>query len=366
MVSNLIEMFMGSSGKELATLATSLLGENAENTSSSITKLIPVVLGGMAQKAATSTGAADLFKMVTSPSIDAGIAGNLANVLSGDLQNNPLVKSGLGLAASLFGADKANGLMSSLASVTGISPSSSNSLVGMVMPLVFGGIKHLVNDKSLDANGLSNLLLGQKEYLQKADIDRGLLNSIGVPSSAALLDKLPASLDAGKAAVAGVAGAATAATATATATSGSLMKWLPWLAAGLVALALWNIFSGKKPAETPPVAVTPPAVAVTFEYPGKVYFPVGSKDLDDAAKAVIASVGQAIQKDATKLSITGYTDKTGDEKVNEDLAKNRAMAVKDALIAAGVKEDAIEMKKPEFITGAVDDKEARRVDINRN
>jgi hypothetical protein len=24
------------------------------------------------------------------------------------------------------------------------------------------------------------------------------------------------------------------------------------------------------------------------------------------------------------------------------------------------------MKKPEFITGAVDDKEARRVDINRN
>ena len=365
MVSNLIEMFMGSSGKELATLASGLLGENAENTTNSITKLIPVVLGGMAQKASTATGASDLFKMVTSPSIDASVAGNLSNVLSGDLQNNPLVKSGLGLAASLFGADKANGLMSSLASVTGISPSSSNSLVGMVMPLVFGGIKHMVNDKSLDANGLSSLLLGQKEYLQKADLDRGLLNSIGVPSSAALLDKLPASLDAGKAAVAGVA-AATATATPATATSGSLMKWLPWLAAGLVALALWNIFSGKKPVETPPVALTPPAVAITFEYPGKVYFPVGTKDLDDEAKKVIASVGEAIAKDANKLSITGYTDKTGDEKMNAELAKNRAMAVKDALIAAGVKEDAIEMKKPEFVTGAADDKEARRVDINRN
>jgi outer membrane protein OmpA-like peptidoglycan-associated protein len=362
MVSNLIEMFMGSSGKELATLASSLLGENAENTTTSITKLIPVILGGMAQKASTSTGASDLFKMVTSPSIDSGIAGNLSNVLSGDLQNNPLVKSGLGLAASLFGADKANGLMSSLASSTGISPSSSNSLVGMVMPLVFGGIKHIVNDKSLDANGLSSLLLGQKEYLQKADLDRGLLNSIGVPSSAALLDKLPASLDAGKAAVAGVAAAAAT---TATATSGSLMKWLPWLAAGLVALALWNIFSGKKSVDTPAV-VSAPAVSMNFAYPGKVYFPVGAKDLDDDAKNVIASVGEAIKKDANKLSITGYADKTGDEKMNEELAKNRAMAVKDALIAAGVKEDAIEMRRPIFITGAQDDKEARRVDINRN
>ena len=366
MVSNLIEMFMGSSGKELATLASGLLGENAENTTNSITKLIPVVLGGMAQKASTATGASDLFKMVTSPSIDASVAGNLSNVLSGDLQNNPLVKSGLGLAASLFGADKANGLMSSLASVTGISPSSSNSLVGMVMPLVFGGIKHMVNDKSLDANGLSSLLLGQKEYLQKADLDRGLLNSIGVPSSAALLDKLPTSIDAGKAAVAGLAAATTTSTTTATATSSSLMKWLPWLAASLVALALWNIFSGKRLVETPPAAVAPPAVSITFEYPGKVYFLVGTKDLDDDAKKVVASVGEAIAKDANKLSITGYADKTGDEKMNEALAKNRAMAVKDALIAAGVKEDAIEMKKPEFVTGAVDDKEARRVDINRN
>ena len=361
MVPNLLEMFTSTSGKELASLASSILGENSQNTTNSIAKLIPVILGGMAQKASTTAGASDLFKMVTSPSVDAGIAGNLSSFLSGDVQNNPLVKSGLGLTSSLFSADKANGLMSALASVTGMNPSSSNSLLGMVVPLVFGGIKHIVNDKSLDANGLSSLLLGQKEYLQKADLDRGLLNSIGVPSSAALLDKLPASIDAGKAAFAGVAVASTAATTAATTTaSGSLMKWLPWLAAGLVALVLWNIFSGKKPVETPAV------VAMSFTYPGKVYFPVGVKDLDDDAKKVIISVGETIKKDATKLSITGYTDKTGDEKANEELAKNRAFAVKDALIAAGVKEDTIEMKKPEFVTGALDDKEARRVDINRN
>ena len=131
-----------------------------------------------------------------------------------------------------------------------------------------------------------------------------------------------------------------------------------------MALALWNIFSGKKPVDAP-AAVSAPAVSMNFAYPGKVYFPVGAKDLDDVAKNIIASVGEAIKKDANQLSITGYADKTGDEKMNEELAKNRAMAVKDALIAAGVKEDAIEMRRPIFITGAQDDKEARRVDINR-
>jgi outer membrane protein OmpA-like peptidoglycan-associated protein len=359
MVSNLIEMFMGGSAKELSSLATGLLGESAENTSQSITKLIPLVLGGMAHKASTTTGASDLFKMVTSPNIDAGISGNLSNLLAGDVQNNPVIKLGIGVAASLFGADKANGLMSSLASISGISTSSANSLVGMVMPLIFGGIKHVVNDQSLDASGLSNLLLGQKDFLKKADIDRGLLNSIGIPSTDALLNNLPESIDAGKAAIVGATTATASAVSASPNKSGSLMKWLPWVAAAVVAFLLWTVFSAKKP-EAPKI----PA-AMSFQYPGKVYFATDSKDLDDEAKKVITTVQEALKKDPTKLFITGFTDKTGDENFNAELAKNRAIAVKDALVAAGVKEEGIELRKPEFITGAQNDQEARRVDINR-
>jgi hypothetical protein len=44
--------------------------------------------------------------------------------------------------------------------------SSSHSLVGMVIPLVFGGIKLMKNDKPFDVNGLSSPLIGQKVYLQ--------------------------------------------------------------------------------------------------------------------------------------------------------------------------------------------------------
>lgn len=359
MVSNLIEMFMGGSAKELSSLASSLLGESAENTSQSITKLIPLVLGGMAQKAATTTGASDLFKMVTSPNIDAGISGNLCNLLAGDVQNNPIIKSGIGITASLFGADKANGLISSLASGSGISSSSASSLVGMVMPLIFGGLKHVVNDQSLDAHSLSNLLLGQKDFLKKAAIDRGLLNAIGIPSTDALLNKLPVSIDAGKAAISGATTASASAVSANAAKNSLLMKWLPWVGAAVVAFLLWNVFSAKKP-EAPKI----PA-AMSFQYPGKVYFAKDSKDLDDEAKKVVTTLHNALKKDPSKLFITGFTDKTGDENFNAELAKNRAIAVKEALVIAGVKEESIELKKPEFVTGAQNDQEARRVDINR-
>ena len=45
-----------------------------------------------------------------------------------------------------------------------------------------------------------------------------------------------------------------------------------------------------------------------------------------------------------------------------ELAKKRAFAVRDALKAAGVAEDRINLKKPEFVVGAAT-AESRRVDL---
>ena len=64
-----------------------------------------------------------------------------------------------------------------------------------------------------------------------------------------------------------------------------------------------------------------------------------------------------------KLSISGFHDKTGNAEANIELAKSRAMGVKNALISAGVPEDRIMMQKPTETTGGGDDKEARRVEV---
>ncbi|EWS56236.1 proteobacterial sortase system OmpA family protein [Methylibium sp. T29] len=63
-----------------------------------------------------------------------------------------------------------------------------------------------------------------------------------------------------------------------------------------------------------------------------------------------------------KAVISGYHDATGDPDKNVELAKQRALAVRDALKAAGVAEDKIELKKPEQLN-AGDAAEARRVEV---
>jgi Amt family ammonium transporter len=68
---------------------------------------------------------------------------------------------------------------------------------------------------------------------------------------------------------------------------------------------------------------------------------------------------------AIKVNVSGYTDRQGDLAANEALAKDRALAVRDALKAAGVAEDRINLAKPVFVeTGAGKDAEARRVEIS--
>ena len=75
-------------------------------------------------------------------------------------------------------------------------------------------------------------------------------------------------------------------------------------------------------------------------FPAKVYFDTGSATFGADGTKTIAAVAEAIKKDGLKVALTGYTDKTGDTAKNEELAKSRALAVRDALKDAGVPEAA--------------------------
>ena len=113
------------------------------------------------------------------------------------------------------------------------------------------------------------------------------------------------------------------------------------------------------------VAVAGAASAVADTLPARLYFITGKKDLpSDAKESIDVAIAFLKGKSAAKVDITGYTDKTGDRVANLELAKERAIAVRGALEAAGVKRDQINMKPPAEITGAGDNKEARRVEIN--
>jgi cytochrome c oxidase subunit II len=129
-------------------------------------------------------------------------------------------------------------------------------------------------------------------------------------------------------------------------------------------------FGGQLPAGAATAADAKPADAkadatVPQALPAKIYFATGKKELpSDFNESLNAALAFLKTKSDAKVAITGYTDKTGNREANLELAKERAKAVRDALKAAGIAEDRINMKKPEEITGGTDNKEARRVEIN--
>jgi outer membrane protein OmpA-like peptidoglycan-associated protein len=378
MAMNILDALSGSVGKELVGQASRYLGESEAGTTSAVGALMPALLGGMMQKASTGQGAADLFKLVNGSNIDTSMLGSLAGLFSGGSNTSALTSLGTSLATSLFGGDRTGGLTSALAASSGVKPSSAASLLGMLLPLLFAFIKKFAGEKKLDASGLANLLLGQKDYLAKATLDPGIAKALGFGSLSSLLGGLPSAVGsaadtAGRAATA----AAGAAGAAATAGASGFRRWLPWIIGLIAAFLLWQFLSAPKPtapsapAPAPTTSAPPPAAApapapIAAGLPTAVFFETGSAAIGDEGRKKIASAADLIKKDAVKVDITGYTDKTGDLAKNEELAKERARAVRDALMAAGVAEASITMKPPAFVTGGDNNEVARRVEIAKS
>jgi len=80
------------------------------------------------------------------------------------------------------------------------------------------------------------------------------------------------------------------------------------------------------------------AIASTYT----VEFALGSASLDDAARATVAEAASAfLSGDSPRVDLVGHTDTTGSAEFNQQLSQQRAFAVRDALVDAGVAFDAI-------------------------
>ena len=94
----------------------------------------------------------------------------------------------------------------------------------------------------------------------------------------------------------------------------------------------------------------------------KFYFATAKAELAAGANEALADVVKGVAEGKTAV-VSGFHDATGDAALNEELAKQRAFAVRDALKALGVAEDKIELKKPEVTTASGSNAEARRVEV---
>ena len=356
MAVNLMDSVKGMFTSEAVDKAAATTGESPDGMRKAMHGAVPAIFAGLTQTVGTPTGAARIFGTIT----DKGGT------------------SAQGLMSAVFG-DKGSAVTSVLARGSGVKSEAASHALSFALPLVMGALAKHVSSNGITAGGLSQLLAGHKEAIQKdPHTPPGLAGALGLGS------------------LAGLGGAATklvqprTRTESTTTAEAPRRRWnviLP--AAALGALLIWGIASlshnrADRVGVTAPQPPAPPAV--TLHAPPAMTGPIalpGGKTLDVAPDSVEAQMAHglsdstlqlphtydlehltfdydsstitptsaktvndlALMLDAyptSRIRVVGHTDSMGTTTANQPLSEGRAKAVKDALVAKGIAADRIE------------------------
>lgn len=167
------------------------LGINQSFAQKAITAALPTILAAIVGKVSKPGGADALFSEIGKQ--DPGILGNLGNLIGGPQQAS-IAQQGMGSLGSLLGGSTAGGLASAIGKYAGIDDNASKGLLGMLAPVVLGGLGQTAKQSNLGASGLASMLMSQKDSIAQAipgDFAKmaggvsGLLDGISMPSVAA-------------------------------------------------------------------------------------------------------------------------------------------------------------------------------------
>ena len=256
-----------------------------------------------------------------------GITGFMSKLSSGGLGN--VAQSWLGGGAGALPVSSAQieslmggqgGLLSSITSKLGIGGATASSALGFLLPMVIGKLTPGGTVPTSLPNDVMSAISGGGTALTGA-AGAALTGAAGAVSGAAGMATGAASVAASKvvgAAGQAASGAVNSGVGAASAAGGGLMKWLPWLAAGIAGLFLISYFSkgsdaSKQAADAAKAAVTAPAAPVV-----------------DAAKAAADAAAAAAAK-ATADAEAAAKATADAAKATEDAAKAAADAAAKAV-----------------------------------
>ncbi len=334
------------------------LGEEKSGVASAVGGALPSLLLGLIRKGTEPGGAESLMGILKEGKHDGGVLDNLDSVLEGPSSTTDLLSTGKGLLTSIFG-DKAVGLGDIIASVGGISKNSGSSLLGLLAPIVMGFLgKMLKSSGGFSAAGLKDLLLGQKDNV-KAALPAGVTGLLGVGDIEKLgMDDVKAAVDSGKSVWPWIA-----------LIIGLTVLFFLWRGCGMKApeqdvsekavkeasekwAALGKFFSKKLPngveLNIPELGVENKLIAfiedprrpvdkTTWFSFDRLIFETGKATLKPESQEQLKNISE-ILKAYPKVSIKlgGYTDNTGDAKVNLKLSQQRAETVMADLLKLGI------------------------------
>src|SRR3989442_12468309 len=180
MASNLVSLVMQFLTPDMIGRIASALGLDRNNTQTAVGAAVPGLLAGLCGVATQPGGAqrlADAARQQT------GALGSFANMIGGAGQSS-LIEKGSQILSSLLGGRDQTALAGAVGKYAGLGQSASESLLGMLVPVVMGTIGQQPGTR--DAGGIASLLSSQKDSIAAA-LPAGFGNLLG---GTGLLDSL--------------------------------------------------------------------------------------------------------------------------------------------------------------------------------
>jgi hypothetical protein len=289
MATNLVSMVIKFLTPDMIGRIAAALGLDRNDTSSAIGGAVPSLLAALSSVATKPGGSQRIADTLRQES---GTLDRFASVLGTTSQASTFAERGSQMLESLLGERDQGALAGAISKYSGLGSGASNSLLGMLAPIVMGTIAQQQGTRSLDASSIANLFATQKDNIAAA-LPSGFARLLG---GTGMLDTLD---DAARKTVA-VGGEATRAAAASVArtiddtrrsgvaAASASTNWLIWAIPAAVLAALL-IFLVGRPAEQ---AVQQGASAVQS-------LTVGGIDL---GKQVTDSIG------SLRTTLAGITD----------------------------------------------------------
>jgi outer membrane protein OmpA-like peptidoglycan-associated protein len=158
---------MNAFGGDTLNGVASMLGESSASTQTALGGALPALVGGLVNQASTPTQANALLDLMKRSKLDAGPFTDPSTALRAPDGMQVLMSAGRPLMNSLFGG-RSGGIADWVSSLSGVSRSSSSSLLAMALPLVLGQIGKYVSGAGWNASSLMGFLGEQKGFLRDA------------------------------------------------------------------------------------------------------------------------------------------------------------------------------------------------------
>ena len=350
MAVNLVELVKGYLTPDIIQKGASFVGESEPATQKAMNGIVPTVIAAMANQASTSAGAEKLGRILDTGKYDGSALNNLGSLFSGGETTQKVIAQGKDILSYLFG-NRTEGLVDQIARFAGVRAGSASSLLALVVPLILSLLGRQRSTIGQSPSALASLLGEQKGFLS------GLL-------------------PAGVGSLLGWTGYETARpreTAAYVEPKRETPSWLvPLLVlSGIVLAALTWLLSRPTPVRETTVASRAAVRMADVALPGgvKISVPEGSfnyslnqwlagttdttvpkrfvfdnlnfetgstKLTPDSVPTVNSLVFILKAYPAVAVRLEGHTDNTGDAAANKKLSLDRAVAVKEIMIAGGI------------------------------